>query len=401
MNVNTADWILIGALIVFAWAGWRQGFVAGVLSFAGFLIGGIAALVWLPGVVNQFIPAGPWTYIALAMVVFASAILGQLLLGYLGRKLRNYITWRPIQFVDNLAGAALNVLAFALVGWVIASVLVFMPNGAISQQVSNSRVLTTMDSLVPDFARSIFSNVSDLVGQTGVPRIVIGLGQSPGADVPEPTDQVSAGVVLVVENFVARLTGDAEQCDQVVSGSGFYVSDRALITNAHVVAGVTDLKVRLPNIERSREGTVVLFDPEKDIAVVVTESIDGRPGSFATQMAAKGSEAVVAGFPGGGELTATPARVRGVIAARGENIYGDIGVEREVYAFRSNVRSGNSGGPLVDNQGRILGLVFGSSIDSDLGYALTNAELEVALQLAENWKKSDGSVSTGSCELRQ
>lgn len=399
--MNIVDWILIGALVIFAWAGWRQGFVAGVLSFAGFLIGGIAALVWLPGVVNQFVPTGPLAYVVLAVAVFASAMLGQILLAMLGRRLRKYITWRPIRFIDNFAGATLNVLAFALVGWVIASVLIFIPSGAVSQQVSESKVLTTMDSIVPDFARSAFSNVSDLVGQTGVPRVVIGLGQSLGPDVAEPGDQPAADVVPVVENFVARLTGDAEQCDQIVGGSGFYVSDRALITNAHVVAGVSDLKVRLPNVEKSRKGIVVHFDSEKDIAVVITASINGRPGLFATEIAAKGSEAVVAGYPGGGAFTTTPARVRGVIDARGENIYGDIGVQREVYAFRSNIQSGNSGGPLVDGEGRILGLVFGSSLDSDIGYALTNAEIQSAVEVAQNWSESDGPVSTGSCELRE
>lgn len=399
--MNIVDWILIGALVIFGWAGWRQGFVAGVLSFAGFLIGGIAALVWLPGVVNQFVPTGPLAYVVLAVAVFASAMLGQILLAMLGRRLRKYITWRPIRFIDNFAGATLNVLAFALVGWVIASVLIFIPSGAVSQQVSESKVLTTMDSIVPDFARSAFSNVSDLVGQTGVPRVVIGLGQSLGPDVAEPGDQPAADVVPVVENFVARLTGDAEQCDQIVGGSGFYVSDRALITNAHVVAGVSDLKVRLPNVEKSRKGIVVHFDSEKDIAVVITASINGRPGLFATEIAAKGSEAVVAGYPGGGAFTTTPARVRGVIDARGENIYGDIGVQREVYAFRSNIQSGNSGGPLVDGEGRILGLVFGSSLDSDIGYALTNAEIQSAVEVAQNWSESDGPVSTGSCELRE
>lgn len=399
--MNIVDWILIGALVIFAWAGWRQGFVAGVLSFAGFLIGGIAALVWLPGVVNQFVPTGPLAYVVLAVAVFASAMLGQILLAMLGRRLRKYITWRPIRFIDNFAGATLNVLAFALVGWVIASVLIFIPSGAVSQQVSESKVLTTMDSIVPDFARSAFSNVSDLVGQTGVPRVVIGLGQSLGPDVAEPGDQPAADVVPVVENFVARLTGDAEQCDQIVGGSGFYVSDRALITNAHVVAGVSDLKVRLPNVEKSRKGIVVHFDSEKDIAVVITASINGRPGLFATEIATKGSEAVVAGYPGGGAFTTTPARVRGVIDARGENIYGDIGVQREVYAFRSNIQSGNSGGPLVDGEGRILGLVFGSSLDSDIGYALTNAEIQSAVEVAQNWSESDGPVSTGSCELRE
>lgn len=399
--MNIVDWILIGALVIFGWAGWRQGFVAGVLSFAGFLIGGIAALVWLPGVVNQFVPTGPLAYVVLAVAVFASAMLGQILSAMLGRRLRKYITWRPIRFIDNFAGATLNVLAFALVGWVIASVLIFIPSGAVSQQVSESKVLTTMDSIVPDFARSAFSNVSDLVGQTGVPRVVIGLGQSLGPDVAEPGDQPAADVVPVVENFVARLTGDAEQCDQIVGGSGFYVSDRALITNAHVVAGVSDLKVRLPNVEKSRKGIVVHFDSEKDIAVVITASINGRPGLFATEIAAKGSEAVVAGYPGGGAFTTTPARVRGVIDARGENIYGDIGVQREVYAFRSNIQSGNSGGPLVDGEGRILGLVFGSSLESDIGYALTNAEIQSAVEVAQNWSESDGPVSTGSCELRE
>jgi S1-C subfamily serine protease len=399
--VNTVDWILVGALLVFAWAGWRQGFVAGVLSFAGFLVGGIAALMWLPGIVNQFVPEGVATLVVLAVVVLASAILGQFIFSILGRKLRDYITWRPVRFVDNFAGAALNVLAFALIGWVIASVLAFLPGNSIAQQVTNSKVLSTMDSIVPDAALSVFNNVSEAVGQTGVPRIVIGLGQSLGSDVPEPTGMGADSVLAVTEGFVARLTGDATQCSQSVSGSGFYISENMLLTNAHVVAGVESLQVRLTPEERSVSGQVIYFDPEKDIAVVVTDPIQYRPGIFASKPARDRSEAVVVGFPEGGELRATPARIRSVIQARGENIYGDIGVEREVYAFRSKVRSGNSGGPLVDEQGRILGLVFGSSVDSEIGYALTNAELEEAIKFSSNWTPASGSVDTGSCELRQ
>ncbi|MCF8529841.1 MAG: MarP family serine protease [Candidatus Nanopelagicales bacterium] len=399
--MNTIDWILLGALAVFAWAGWRQGFVAGVLSFSGFLVGGIAALVWAPALVDRFVADGALTFVVLAVVVLASAIVGQVLFSILGRKLRDHITWRPVRFVDNSAGAALNVLAFALVGWVIASVLAFIPNTSITQQVAQSKVLTTMDALVPDQARSVFSRVSDLVGESGVPRIVIGLGQSLGSDVPAPDSAVPSDVVPVVETFVARLTGDATECDQVVSGSGFYVNDHALITNAHVVAGVESVQVRLTGVEQSLRGEVVYFDPEKDIAVVVTDSIDSRPGLFAKKQARQGSAAVVAGFPGGGSLTATPARVRSVIDARGENIYGDIGVQREVYAFRSSVLPGNSGGPLVDNLGRILGLVFGSSADAEIGYALTNAELADALERATAWTPAQGSVDTGTCALRQ
>jgi S1-C subfamily serine protease len=357
--------------------------------------------MWLPGIVNQVIPEGVATLVVLAVAVLTSAILGQFIFSIFGRKLRDYITWRPVRFVDNFAGAALNVLAFALIGWVIASVLAFLPGNSLAQQVSNSKVLSTMDSFVPDAALSVFNNVSEAVGQTGVPRIVIGLGQSLGSDVPEPTGADADSVLAVTENFVARLTGDAAQCNQSVSGSGFYFTDTMLLTNAHVVSGVESLQVRLKPEARSKSGQVIYFDPEKDIAVVVTEPIEYRSGIFAGEPARERSEAVVAGFPEGGVLTATPARIRAIIQARGENIYGDIGVEREVYAFRAKLRAGNSGGPLVDDQSRILGLVFGSSVDSEVGYALTNAELADAIKFSSDWTPTVGSVDTGTCELRQ
>ena len=177
-DLATIDFILLGALAVFAWAGWRNGFVSGVFSFAGFFLGGIAALIWIPVFAGGLLPDGTTRIAVLVIAVIVSAILGQFLFSIVGRKLRNHITWRPVRFVDNFAGAALNVLAFALMGWVIASVLAFIPSSSLTQQVSNSRVLTMMDSLVPDAAQSMFSNISSLVGQAGIPRIVIGLGQN-------------------------------------------------------------------------------------------------------------------------------------------------------------------------------------------------------------------------------
>ncbi|MBT5501995.1 MAG: CvpA family protein, partial [Actinobacteria bacterium] len=144
--MNTVDWILIGALAIFALAGWRQGFVAGVLSFTGFLGGGIAALMWMPSLIKSFVSDETLSVIVLGISVFASAILGQILLSFVGRRLRDHLTWRPVKFVDSFAGSALNVLAFALVGWVIASVLVFLPGNSIAGQVSQSQVLETLDA---------------------------------------------------------------------------------------------------------------------------------------------------------------------------------------------------------------------------------------------------------------
>jgi S1-C subfamily serine protease len=400
-TVNTVDWILLGALAVFAWAGWRQGFVAGVLSFAGFLGGGIAALLWLPNLIKSFVTDQTLSVIVLGVAVLASAILGQVLFSILGRKLRDSLTWRPVKFVDSFAGSALNVLAFALVGWVIASVLVFMPNNSIAGQIGQSQVLSTLDAIVPNQARTLFKNVSTLVGQTGIPRIVSGLGQAPSTNVAEPEAGISQSVFPVIETFTVRLTGDAQECNESVSGSGFYFAPGRLLTNAHVVAGARGIQVRLAGLENSVPGLVIYFDPQKDVAVIATQELGTRVALFARGKAQVGDNAAVAGYPGGGDLMVTPARISGILSARGENIYGDAGVERQVYSLRSNVIPGNSGGPLVNSDGQVLGLVFGSNTDSDVGYALTNSELRDAIDFTNEWKQSDGSVETGSCQLRE
>ncbi len=398
--MNYVDWILIGALAIFAWAGWRQGFVAGVLSFAGFLSGGVAALMWLPSVIKPFVTDQTFSVIVLGVAVLASAILGQILFSLLGRRLRDNLTWRPVKFVDSFAGSALNVLAFALVGWVIASVLVFLPSNSIAGQVSQSQVLSTLDMLVPNQARTLFKNVSTLVGQTGIPRIVIGFGQDPQTEVVAPDPGITADVFPVIETFTVRLTGDAQECRQSVSGSGFYFAPGRLLTNAHVVAGVQDLQVRLTGLENSVPGQVIYFDPQKDVAVIATEELDTRIALFAKGKGETGESTAVAGFPDGGNLSVTPARISGILSARGENIYGDIGVERNVYSLRSKVIPGNSGGPLVNSDGQVLGLVFGSNTDSDIGYALTNGELQDAIDFANSWTQTDGAVDTGDCQLR-
>ena len=399
--MNTVDWILIGALAIFALAGWRQGFVAGVLSFTGFLGGGIAALMWMPSLIKSFVSDETLSVIVLGISVLASAILGQILLSFVGRRLRGLLTWRPVKFVDSFAGSALNVLAFALVGWVIASVLVFLPGNSIAGQVSQSQVLETLDGLVPNRARIIFANVSILVGQTGIPRIVSGFGQDQGANVANPDPGISTDVLPVVETFTVRLTGDAQECKQSVSGSGFYFATGRVLTNAHVVAGVQDLRVRLAGVDSSLSGQVIYFDAEKDVAVIATDDPGARTALFAKRTGDAGENAAVSGFPGGGDLTVTPARISSILGAQGENIYGDIGVEREVYSFRSRVMPGNSGGPLVNSNGRVLGLVFGSNTDSDVGYALINTELQDAIGFATLWTPTKGAVDTGSCQLRE
>ncbi len=164
-----------------------------------------------------------------------------------------------------------------------------------------------------------------------------------------------------------------------------------------MVAGLDDLRVRRRLDETGLPATVVYFDPATDVAVLAVPGLDARPLEFAGEEAGTGDDAVVAGFPLSGPYRTEPVRVRAVVTALGDDIYGDAGVEREVYAVRGTVLPGNSGGPLLDPDGRVLGLVFGTDQDAEsTGYALTAGELADAIAASS----SAASVPTGSCDVR-
>jgi S1-C subfamily serine protease len=396
--LNIVDWLMIGALIVFALVGWRQGFVTGALSFLGFLGGGLLAVLWLPDLVERFMSSGIARIITVAVGVLVSALVGQALLSMLGRRLRGSITWRPVRFVDSAGGAALNVLALALVAWVIASVVAYLPRSEVTRQVNASIVLGTMDSLLPDVARSAFDGLGDVVSSTAAPRVFAGLAYLPGDDVDAPAPQAAQAAVEVIRDSAVRITGTAPSCDSIVSGSGFAVGPELIVTNAHVVAGVDELLVRVRPGQTSSRATVVYFDPDKDVAVIRTRGLQARPARLARSGLEVNQGAVVAGFPRGERFVAESARVRARVDARGESIYGRSGVQRDVYVLRASVEQGNSGGPLTDELGDVQGMVFASGLEEqETAYALTADEIRAALDALGT---ADRAVSTGSCELR-
>ncbi|MSX13240.1 MAG: MarP family serine protease, partial [Actinobacteria bacterium] len=346
--MNIVDWVLIGVLIVFALAGWRRGFVAGLLSFVGFIGGGLLAAFVLPDVIVKYTDSGFIRVAVLAIAIVVSAILGQLVASFLGRRLRGGLTWRPVRLVDSLAGAALNVLAVAIVGWIVVSAVAYLPASAVTKNIRQSSVLIGLDKLVPDIARNTFTNLRDAVSATAVPRVFSGLAEFTGPDVETPDAQsVKAGGVQSARASVVQVRGDAEACLSEISGSGFVVASGYVVTNAHVVAGVSEPRVQVSGQGKYLRAKVVAFDPKLDFAVLLVPELRAAPLTLADNLAESGDPVVAVGFPGGGDLTATPARIRAVVTARGDDIYGQAGVERELYAFRGQLRPGNSGGPLL------------------------------------------------------
>jgi len=396
--VNLVDWVLIGAVIVFAIAGWRRGFVAGVLSFAGFLGGGLLGAFILPPLVAATGLSDLARVVVVAGGVLVLAVAGQLGASILGSMLRSSMTWQPVRLVDNAGGAVLNVLALAVVSWIIASAIAYLPASAVSQQMQESHVLGALDSIVPTPVRNAFSSLRDLVGSSGVPRVFSGFAQVTGPDVAAPDASVDGPPIAAARDSIVSINGATPHCDASVSGSGFVVAPNRVITNAHVVAGVSAPMVRVRLGEPGLPATVVYFDPGTDIAVLSVPGLDARPLQLMTDTAKSGDSAVIAGFPLGGPFRAVPARIRTVVDARGDDIYGDAGVDREVYVVRGSVMPGNSGGPLLGPDGRVLGLVFGADQQQEgLGYAMTAEQISPAVEASADLS---GAVGTGTCRLR-
>ena len=187
-------------------------------------------------------------------------------------------------------------------------------------------------------------------------------------------------VVAVTRPSVVKIRGVAPGCQKVLEGSGFVVSPNRVMSNAHVVAGSDSVTVEVDG--ETYDAGVVSYDPNADISILDVPDLPSPPLAFAETPAPTGTDAVVMGYPGGGDFVATPARVREIIELNGPDIYRTTTVTREVYTIRGTVRQGNSGGPMINRSGKVLGVVFGAAVDdADTGFVLTGDE--VSRQLAK------------------
>lgn len=394
--MNAVDVVLLVLAALAALSGWRQGLVGGVLSFVGFLAGALVGALVAPRLLGSLSGV---TAAALGVgVVMIGAGIGNSLAGLLGRWIREAVPWRPVRVVDSAGGSLFGVLSLAIVAWVVASALVVVPLGPVSTEVRGSAVLGKIDAVMPQVTRDWLSGLRSALDSTGFPQAFGGFTLDPVLPVspPDPALLKDPAVRRALRSLV-KVEGVAPACGTQIDGSGFVVARDRVMTNAHVVAGVDRPMVLVDGVGQPRPARVVYLDPQVDVAVLDVPGLDAPTLSFAPP-ASRGDSAVVAGFPGGGPLTVSAARIRGRLSARGTDIYGNGRVVRDVYAVRGTVRPGNSGGPLLAPDGRVLGVVFASSVDDpETGYALTAAQVAEAARVGAS---AETPVGTGSCATR-
>ena len=386
--MNLLDAAIIVLALMAAVAGYRLGFVARVLSWAGLAAGVALAVVFLPDVTSSLTRTEARTRLVVAFVfVVGVALVGQAIGLAFSGVVRKRVKLPPAGArADRIAGAVLGGIGVLVIVWLAIPALANAP-GWPARAARDSTIVAELDRVAPDPPPALEA-LARQVGQTG-PQVLGRLvdppvtGNPPKSGLPPAVDAIAKAATVQVEGTA---------CDVVQDGSGLVVAPDVVVTNAHVVAGERETAVITPD-DRRLDARVVAFDPRRDLAVLLVRGLDLPALVIGARDV--GAIGAVYGHPGGGPLVTSPARIEDRITAVGRDIYGQQRTERDVFVLASDIHPGDSGGPLVDEQGQAVGVAF--AIDPGrpgTAYALADTELRAAL--AERGSRTSA-VDTGDC----
>jgi S1-C subfamily serine protease len=373
------DWVILGAVVLLALFGWAQGFVAGVLALAGFAAGAwlgtrLAPLILEGGDESQWAPA-----FALIGALVAGGILAASFEG-VGARLRARFTSPAFAAVDGALGAALTACVGLLIAWVLGAVAL-QADPDIRRDVQRSTILRQLNAVLPPTGPLL----NTLRALDPFPRI-----DGPEARVPAPRAAIARDPQVVeARESVVKILGTA--CGVGVEGSGWVAEPGVVVTNAHVVAGQDDTRVLLRGEEPGLDAQAIAFDSRNDLAILRVDGLEA-PSLPIARETRSGTSAAILGFPLNGPYDVRAGRVGETREVVSQDAYGRGPVRRSITSLRGAVRSGNSGGPMVDGAGRVVTTIFAATTSGPRGgYGVPNAVVRDALG------RASGPVDTGPC----
>lgn len=377
--INLIDVLIVVAAAVGLANGYRRGFWLSLAQYAGLLIGvllGAASARYVLDylqITNQ--SARP---LGAALVLVIGGSLGSSIGFAVGEPIRRNILRTGIHTsTDSVAGAALSAFAVLLMCWFLGLSFSRGPIPQIAQQIQRSTLLRGLDDIAPR-PPAFLANVEQVLAGVQFPPVFAGLEPTLPSALPVPASVDKPGVNHAAQEVVKV---SSVGCGGIVTGSGIPLGDGYVVTNAHVVSGTTSHQVQKAD-GSVMQAQVIYFDPEKDVAVLYAPGLTEAGLTFGP--ADRGTQGAVIGYPGGSSERTGPAVVDGTVMAEGRDIYNQNLVTRQIFVLQATVRPGNSGGPLVDLQGRVLGMVFATSAsDPDQAYALTADEIMSDIRDAE------------------
>jgi len=313
-----------------------------------------------------------------------------------GRMIKQRIRNPKLAGVDNALGAILQGIVVFVVAWMIALPLTsYSGLPGLSSALQRSTVLGTVNTLMPQSARALPADLRKLFDVPDLPSVTNPFTRTPAVDVSPPDAALqNSAIVQQVRPSVVKIHGQAPSCSRALEGSGFVIAPQRVLTNAHVVAGTQQVSVLVK--DGQLDAHVVYYNSDIDVAILAVPDLTAPPLHFDQGAARTGQDSIVLGYPLDGDYTASAARVSNRFTLPGPNIYDNRTESRDVYTVYSVVRSGNSGGPLIDTSGGVLGVVFGAAVDDpNTGFALTAQQ--VTSVLPSNPSGLYQSVSTDQC----
>jgi Trypsin-like peptidase domain/Colicin V production protein len=381
--VTTLDWIIVVFAVLMALWGYAQGLIVGALSLAGFAAGAfigsrIGPLLLSEGAESPYAP--------LFALVGALMVGGILASGFelVGFRLRHHLG-DTLGVADGLGGGVLVACVGLLLVWIGGAVALQTPGANdLREPIQRSAILRELNAVLPPSGPILraFARFDPF------PQI-----EGPQADVGPPDARIARDPqVRAAGRSVVKVLGTA--CGLGVQGSGWVAANGVVVTNAHVVAGQDDTTVQVRGVGAHLDTEPIWFDSRNDLALLRVPALAGvRPLRLETD-APEGTSAAILGFPENGPYDVAAGRLGHTATVVSQDAYGQGPVRRSITSLRGHVRHGNSGGPMVDGDGRVVTTIFAATVSDGgrSGYGVPDSIIGEALRSA-----GGGPVDTGPC----
>jgi Trypsin-like peptidase domain/Colicin V production protein len=378
--VTSIDWIIVGFTVLMAVWGYSQGLIVGALSLGGFAAGALLGSRLGPLLLEEGSRSPYAPLFALGGAVLIGGVLASGL-EVVGFHLRGRL---PDAFgvVDGVGGAALVACVGLGLAWLVGAVALQTPGAReLRRDIQRSKILAALNETLPPSG----SLLNQLARFDPFPEID---GPAPGVGRPNPRI-ARDGDVRRAGGSVVKVLGTA--CGLGVQGSGWVAGDGVVVTNAHVVAGQDDTTVQVRGEGPRHDAQAIWFDARNDIAILSASGVAGTPALRLGPNAEPGTSAAILGFPENGPYDVEPGRLGPTTTVLSQDAYGRGPVRRRITTLRGLVRSGNSGGPMVDGEGRVVTTIFASTRGERAGFGVPDSIVQSALRRAQ------APVDTGPC----
>lgn len=369
--MNVVDLLLFVVAALGLYRGFRIGLVRQLGSTLGF-IGGVSLNLWAtPKLLPLVNSTGNKTILSLVVLIISIGMM--MLMGeIIAEKIKTKATTKWIHRVDTYFGSVMSSITSVLLVWIVLAISLLGPSSWLQETAQKSLIFRNISNRLP--SPTVLLKEANRFVEQGGKTAFDGVEPSASAKYPQPNTDIFKDVIDMSSQATVKIEGFG--CGGIATGSGFFITNNLVVTNAHVIAGVAHPKV-VDHRGHLYNSKPVVFSPQDDLAVLrLSTPANVKPLTLDLAESAAGSPVLLPGYPGGGDFVIKTGVITEKILAAGKDIYHREPINRNVYGLQAVIVHGNSGGPVIALSGKVVGVVFATSTAyNNIGYALANEQV--------------------------